>query len=226
MVLLLATGTSRAIAATHSSLQISPASVTLDATHTIGQLTMSSLSAQNVIFDLQPVAWRQDGDKDEFAPTNALAVVPPVYEIAPFRAVLIRVGLEGTAGDVKTEIAFQIRFREVTPPGTSAEARTLFAPVFVTPAQRTGDIQYELARSGTQQAVLHVKNGANVHAYLGRLTIRSGEHVAYSGAIDDYVLSGNSRSFLLTLEHSVEGGTAEISIKNGDEEQTVRATVR
>jgi P pilus assembly chaperone PapD len=226
LILLLATGASRAVAATYPSLQISPASVTLDATHTIGQLTMSSLSAQNVIFDLQTVAWRQDGDKDEFTPTNALAVVPPVYEIAAFRAMLVRVGLQRNAGDVKTEIAFQIRFREVTQPGATTEARTLFAPVFVAPAERTGDVEYELARSGAQQAVLHVKNGANAHTYVGRVTIRSGERVAYSGAIDDYVLSGNSRSFLLTLEHPVEGTTAEISIKNGDEERTVRATVR
>ncbi len=226
LILLLATGVSRAGAATHASLQISPASITLDAAHKIGQLTMNSLSAQNVVFDLQTVAWRQDGDKDDFTPSNAIAVVPPVYEIAPYRAMLVRVGLQSITGDAKTEAAFQIRFREVTPPGATIEARTLFAPVFIAPTQRSGEIRYTLTRSGSQQAVLRVENGANVHAYVGRITIRSGEHVAYAGTLDEYVLSGNSRAFTLTLEHPIEGTTADLLIRNGDEEQTVSAAVR
>jgi P pilus assembly chaperone PapD len=226
LILLLATGVSRATAATYPSLQINPASLTLDAAHTIGQLTMNSLSAQNVVFDLQTVSWRQDGDKDEFVPTMTLAVVPPVYEIAPFRAMLLRVGLQQSPADPKTESAFQIRFREVIPPGTTAEARTLVAPVFVAPAERTGDVRYALTRSGSLKAILRVEDDANVHAYLGRLTIRSGEKVAYSGTLDEYVLSGNSRSFLLTLENQIEGITAELVIKNGDQEQTVSAAVR
>jgi len=187
---------------------------------------MNSLSAQNVIFDLETVSWRQDGDKDEYTPTNALAVVPPVYEIAAFRTMLVRVGLQRNLSDGKTESAFQIRFREVTPPGSTAEARTLSAPVFVVPAERTGNVRYTLTRSGSQQAGLRVENDANVHAYLGRITIRSGEHVAYSGTLDEYVLSGNTRTFVLALEHSIEGTTAELVIKNGDQEQTVSAEVR
>lgn len=224
--LLVLTVASRATAATHASLQISPASLTLDAAHTIGQVTMNSLSAQNVIFDLQTVSWRQDGDKDEFVPTNALAVAPPVYEIAAFRTMLVRVGLQRTPSDAKTESAFQIRFREVTPPGSTAEARTLSTPVFVAPAERTGDVHYALTRLGSEKATLRVQNDANVHAYMGRITIRNGEQVAYSGTLDEYVLSGNTRSFELPLQHPLEGTTAELLIKNGDAEQTVSAEVR
>jgi P pilus assembly chaperone PapD len=226
LILLLATSISRATAATYPSLQISPSSLTLDAAHTIGQVTMNSLSAQNVVFDLQTVSWRQEGDKDEFTPTTAIAVVPPVYEIAAFRAMLVRVGLQQTPGDLKTESAFQIRFREVVPSGPTAEARTLVAPVFVTPSERTGDVRYALTRSGSLQAVLRIEDDANVHAYLGRITIRSGENVAYSGTLDEYVLSGNSREFRLTLDHQIEGTTAELVIKNGDQEQTISAPVR
>jgi len=186
---------------------------------------MNSLSAQNVIFDLQTVAWRQDGDADEFTPTDALAVVPPVYEIAPFRSMLVRVGMRN-ASSVETELAFQVRFREVIAPGTNAEARTLDAPVFIAPRQRTGDVDYELTRSGSEQATLNVRDGSNVHVYVGRLTIRSGERVAFSGSVDAYVLAGNARSFAIKLDHPIEGTTAEITIGDGDAEQTVRAAVR
>lgn len=217
---------SQASAATYSSLQINPTSVTLDAEHTVGQVTMNSLSAQNVIFDLAAVSWSQDGDKDEFMPQNTLAIVPPVYEIAAFRAMLVRVGLREPPHDVETERAFQIRFREVVPPQSSSEARTLIAPIFIAPGERKGDVRYALVRSGSLHATLHVDDDANVHAYLGRLTIRSGGNVAYSGTLDEYILAGNSRSFSLSLEHSIEGPSAEISIKNGDEEQTVSAAVR
>jgi P pilus assembly chaperone PapD len=217
---------SRATAATYPSLQISPASLTLDAAHTIGQVTMNSLSAQSVIFDLQTVSWRQDGDKDEFVATTAIAVVPSVYEIAAFRAALVRVGLQETPGDLKAERAFQVRFREVTAGGPNAESRTLVAPVFVAPAERTGEVRYALTRSETGKALLRVENDANAHAYVGRLTIRSGENVAYSGTLDEYVLAGNTRSFLLTLDKPIEGTNAELVIKNGDQEQTLSAAVR
>jgi len=194
--------------------------------HRIGQVTMNSLSSQNVIFDLQTVSWHQDGDKDEFAPTKALAVVPPVYEIAAFRTMLVRIGWQENPSGSNTESAFQIRFREVTPQGSTIEARTLVAPVFVAPVERKGDVRYTLTKSGSQQAVLRVEDDANVHAYLGRVTIRSGEHVAYSGTLDEYVLSGNARSFAISLGHPLEGPTAEVVIKNGDQEQTVSAEVR
>lgn len=226
VILVLAAVASRAAAATHTSLQISPASLTLDVAHTIGQLTMNSLSAQNVIFDVHVFAWHQDGDKDEFQPTNALVVVPPVFEIAAFRMILVRVGLQRNPGDVKTETVYQIRFREVLAPGTSAEARTLVAPVFVAPAQRIGDIRYTLTRSGSEQCTLRVENAANAHAFLGQVTIHNGEHNAYSGTINEYVLAGNTRSFLLKLERPIEGSSAEITIKNGDQEESVSAEVR
>lgn len=187
---------------------------------------MNSLSAQKVIFDVQTVAWQQDGDKDEFQPTKALAVVPPVFEIAPFRAMLVRAGLQQNPGDVKTEAAYQIRFREVLAPGASAEARTLVAPVFVAPAQRSGDIHYTLVRSGSEQCTLRIENAANAHVYLALVTIHSGEQVAYSGTLDEYILAGNTRSFLLKLEHPIEGSSAKITMKNGDQEESVDAEVR
>jgi len=118
-----------ALAPAYASLQLSPRSVTLDATHRVGQIAMNSLDARDLIFDLEAVAWTQRGDADSFTPTNDLAIAPPVFDVKPFRRVLVRFGARA-GGEVSSERAFQIRFREVLPAGARDTARTLTAAIF------------------------------------------------------------------------------------------------
>lgn len=198
----------------------------LDAAHPIGQLTMSSLDARTIIFDLETVAWTQSGDIDSFTPSSELAVVPPVYDIAPFQRALVRIGLREKAQQLSSERAFQVRFREVLPSGATQTPRTLAEQVFVAPAERRGDVRYELQRVGSQQARISVQNDSNAHVYLGDIRIGSGDQVAYSGSLRAYVLAGNARTFTVPLAHPLEGDNAEMTIRNGQEETTVSASIR
>ncbi len=204
----------------YASLQISPRSVTLNATHRVGQIAMNSLDARDLIFDLEAVAWTQHGNDDSFTPTDDLAIVPPVYDVQPFRRVLVRVGLRDNARAATTEQAFQIRFREVLPAGSAETARTLTALVFLPPAQTQGEVKYTLQRDGERNAKLTVDDQSNAHAYLGKIRIESGGQEVYAGSPDAYVLAANSRTFELQLTHPLTANEAQLSIESADNSST------
>lgn len=189
-------------------------------------LRMSSLSARDLVFDLDVVSWTQTGDDDTFTPSSDLVVVPPIYDVQPYRIMLVRVGLRGKAPDLPKESAFQVRFREVAAADSTGPAVTLFAPVFIQPGEPQGEPQYALVRSSSSQARLEVNNASNVHAYLGNVRIRSGEHDVFAGTLDAYVLAGNSRSFIITLTGELKPGEAELINRNGEQENTVNVPVR
>jgi P pilus assembly chaperone PapD len=213
-------------AATTVTLRINPTSLTLDAAHPRAQITMTSFDARTVIFDADAVSWQQSGDQDRYAPAADLIVVPPVYDIGPFRTMLVRVGLRTQGPAPATEAAFAVRFREVLASGTATAPRTLVAPVFVAPAKRYDAVRYALERTGPNAARLDVRNAGNIHVYLGDVRIRSGESDAYAGSLDSYVLAGNARAFPLMLRHPLDAANADLTIGTGGPEQTVHVPVR
>jgi P pilus assembly chaperone PapD len=187
---------------------------------------MSSLDARDLIFDVEVTAWQQQGDSETFPPTTDLVVIPPVYDVEPFQRSLIRIALRDKAEEPSTERAFQIRFREVLPAGATRRPRTLIAPVFIVPPERTGEVRYELERVGSKEARLTVHDDSNVHAYVGELRVASGGHDVFNGRLDAYVLAGNSRAFSLKLAQPIESAEAELVIRAGNEETTVNVPVR
>lgn len=200
----------------YASLQLSPRSIVLDATHRVGQISMSSLDAHDLIFDLEPVVWTQHGDNDSFSPTRDLIVVPPVYDVQPFRRIVVRVGLREKGSAPAGERAFQVRFREVLPPGSPHDARVVSDPVFVAPAEQSGEVRYELQREGERDAKLIVNDESNVHAYLGKIRVESGDQEVSSASLDEYVLAGNSRTFTLQLKHPLQPGEARLELENAE----------
>lgn len=208
-----------ALAPAYASLQLSPRSVALDGTHRVGQIVMNSLDARDLIFDLEAVAWTQRGDADSFTPTGDLTIAPSVFDVQPFRRVLVRFGARASQ-DASSERAFQIRFREVLASGSRDTARTLTAPVFLAPDQPHGEARYTLGRVGEHAAKLTVDNQANAHVYLGTIRIESGGQEVYSGSLDVYVLAANSRSFAITLAHPLASGEAQLTIESAENSAT------
>jgi P pilus assembly chaperone PapD len=210
----------------YASLQLAPRSVTLDAAHQVGQISMNSLDARDLIFDLEAVAWTQRGDADSFAPTTDLQIVPPVYDVQPYRRILIRVAMRGKTA-APAERAFQVRFREVPQPGSHETPRTLTATVFAAPAQPQGEAKYTLQREGERAAKLTIDDQSNAHVYLGIIRIESGGQEVYSGSLDAYVLAGNARSLPLQLTHELKPGEAQLTIETaGNNSTTVDVPVR
>ena len=187
---------------------------------------MNSLEARDLVFDLEVVAWQQNGDVDTFTPSSTLMVVPPVYELKPFQRALVRVGFAQKDQGAATERAFQIRFREVQAAGTTQPPRTLTAPVFVPPTQQEGEVRYALERSSEQEARIAVHDDSNVHAYIGELRIVSDGQDVYNGAPRVYVLAGNTRTFSVKLTHAIEGNLAELVIRGESGENKVDVPIR
>jgi len=206
-----------AAALPYASLQLSPLSVTLNGAHRIGQIAMNSLDARDVIFDLQAVTWTQKAGEDSFSPTNDLQIVPPVYDVQPFRRVLVRFAAASqTAETSSEERAYQIQFREVVPAGSHDTPRTLTAPVFIAPAQPHGEAKYARRRNGERDAELVVDNRSNAHVYLGVIRIESGGQQVYDGPLNAYILAGNARTFPLNLAHPLAAGEAHVTIEQGE----------
>ena len=181
---------------------------------------MSSLDARDLIFDLEAVAWSQRGDEDSFVPTTDLTIVPPVYDVQPFRRVLVRFGLREKPIDVSAERAFQVRFREVLPAGSSEKPRTLAAAVFLAPAHQQGEVKYALQRVDEKDVKLAVDNQSNAHVYLGKIRLESGGQEVFAGSLGAYVLAANSRTFALQLSHPLVAKEAQLSIESDENAST------
>lgn len=207
-------------------LQIKPSAITLESPRAVGQLTMRSLDARDLVFDLQVQQWSQHGEADSFAPTNELIVAPPVFDIAPFGTVLVRVALRDPATAAANEVAFHVRFREVQPGNAQTEARVLTVTVFSPPAYRHGEIAYTLHRVEANRVALVVANGSNAHVYLGAIRLEAGGRQLYARVLDAYVLGGNTRSFSLTLSEAMEANSATLTVVGEQGAKTVDVPVR
>lgn len=205
-----------AAALPYASLQLSPRSVTLSAANPVGQIAMNSLDARDLIFDLEAVEWTQQGDADSFSATNDLVIVPPVYDVRPFRRMLVRIGLRHKASAEPSERAFQVRFREVLATDSHEQPRILTATVFLAPAERQGNIRYELQRSGDRAANLAVHNESNAHLYLNKIRLESAGQEVYAGSPGAYVLANNTRTLALQLTHALTGSEAQLTIENDE----------
>lgn len=209
-----------------ASLQLAPPSVTLDRTRPVGQIVAVSREARDVVVDLQSVAWTQTGDADAFDPTSEILAVPAVFDLPPHESVLVRVGLAAESPAPDAERAFQVRFRDVASPDGADASGAVAARVFVAPAERRGEVRYELERTGERTARLVVHDEGNVHVHVGRLRVVVHGHDVYAGSPDLWVLANNTRAVALSLQGALDADGAELVIDDGGAETTVDVPVR
>lgn len=153
-----------------SGLQVSPTSLTLQATQQADGLWLSNTGNDVVHAQVRVYRWTQDEKGDQLTPTKELLASPPMVDLAVGAKQLIRAIRLGAPPAGNAEQAYRLVVDElpIQKPGEKGLQYVLrySMPVFVQPAGATAtppQLQWSLRREGSQ-ALLEVTNSGGTHA--------------------------------------------------------------
>ncbi|WP_426390553.1 fimbrial biogenesis chaperone [Variovorax sp. R-27] len=216
-------------AASASGLQVSPVTLTLQATQNADGLWLSNTGEDVVHAQVRVYQWSQENGGEKLTPSRELLVSPPMVQLAPSERQLIRVIRTGVpAGAV--ENSYRVIIDEL--PVEMKEKKGLqlvlrySVPIFIAAAAAGAQpaapqLTWSLRREGNQ-AVLEVANGGGMHAQLADLDFvdTAGRRTAVQAGLMGYVLPGASMRWPLKTpaEAFAGGGVLETKI-NGNATQ-------
>lgn len=190
-----------------SGLQVSPVSLSLQASQNADGLWLSNSGDSVVHAQVRVYHWTQVGGEEQLTPSRGLLVSPPMLEIKPDDKQLIRVIRVGAppGGANAVEDAYRLAIDEL-PVDRQGKPGLQFVlhysvPIFVEPIAANA-LQPELKWSVQQKddhAMLRIANSGNGHAQLAQVsfTDKSGHRVEVSGGLAGYVLPGATMDFAL-----------------------------
>jgi len=203
-----------------ASLSVNPVLITLDSSDSIAAMTVTNRGANSVVMQASVNAWSIRDNEEHYEPTVGLIVTPPVFEIAPGKSQIVRVGLSDTAPKT-IEQSFRV-FLEQSPAtpgdeGTTADDNVakgpraiqmmlrIGIPVFVKPVgAHKRELVWRAERLANGQLRIEVTNQGNRHSKISRLTLLDRGKVVASSEAQRYILPGSRRHWLF----DVPAGTA------------------
>lgn len=176
------------IGAVHASVDISPTRLDLGDGQSRGILRLGNQGDDTKSYEVEVMRWTQTAEgNDEYAATDDLIAVPPVFTLEPGQEQVVRVGLLAGA-DPETETAYRVFITELAPAQPEASSSSgvsmrlrLGIPVFVAPSgepapriewtgiQRDGDTMY-----------VGLRNAGNVHVKISEVRHKAPEMQAES----------------------------------------------
>lgn len=201
LALLLASGPAMA-----ASLQVAPTSVRLSARESAQGLWLSNTSDAPLHAQVRVFRWRQVNGEDVLEPTDAVAISPPMLELAPRSQQLVRVIRLSDAPDT-TEGSYRVLVDELPIEGEARPAAAglqfvlrYSVPVFVAP--KASEIDATLSTRVVQQdgkPMLEVHNTGTAHAQVVDLEVtgQSGQTHSIVEGLAGYVLPGEHRRWPL-----------------------------
>ncbi len=209
-------------------LQTRQTSIDLSPGARAGRLVLANTGDAPLAAQVRVYAWTQDGTDDQLQPSNALAVSPPIVEIAPGGEQLIRL-VRADAAPVERERAYRVVIDELpgdphTGEGSAVNVRMRYLlPAFV----RTADPAPAALHCRVESAALACRNDGGRAAQLGasRLVDAQGRKAELTPGLLGYVLAGSQRAFPLdaaklagvgtpvTLEVSLNGQPATLDLR-------------
>ena len=220
----IATPAQRASSATFGT---KPNAVAIDAQHPIAQVSVSSLSARTVAFDVRVHRWNQTAGVDviDAAEIAGAIVVPPIFSIAPYETTLVRVAFREIAAAPQVEQSYRIVMTEISAL-KDPRPRVIAVPLFVRPASIVGSASYTLQMKGADMATFVVNNATNAHLYLGKLSISVDGKAVYEGNPAVYILAGTARALSLRLSSPLSAQRVALKFETEDgTTQSAEATV-
>lgn len=210
--------TSSAIA---SSLVLSPLRLSLTTEHPIQVLTVRNDGDEPAVMQLDLAKWAQVEGKDIYTATADILATPPIFNVPPHGSHLVRVGLRRGA-DPRLELSYRIFLEEVPPPPTPGFTGLRVAvrfgvPIFVAPLALSDKkpipaalpLQWQMHTTAGQLAVRAINDGAT-HVLVTDVSLMAQGTIAPLAHITgtDYVLPGQSRDWIVNLEHIPTPGTS------------------
>lgn len=167
------------VVAAHA-VSISPVLVELSPGHRVSSITFRNPGASTVVFQTRVMAWTQIDGVDQYAPSQALIVAPPIAEIAPGGTQIFRVALRGPA--TGREQAYRLVFEDASAAAPAASGEVAMAlrinhdlPVFVAPAgQPAANLRIGPCTGNAAAACVRLDNRGDRYALVRTLTIERG----------------------------------------------------
>lgn len=198
-----------------ASISVYPVLITLDGSDSIAAMTVTNRGEETVVMQASVNAWSIRDNEEHYEPTTALVVSPPVFEVAPGKGQIVRVGLIDTEPQA-IEQSFRV-FLEQAPAtpgddGTVADDGApkgprgvqvmlrIGIPIFVKPAgTRERELVWRAERLAAEQLRIEAVNQGNAHAKVSRLTLLAGDQAIAARDLSSYILPGSRRHWLLDV---------------------------
>lgn len=198
-----------------ASLSVNPVLITLDNSNAIAAMTLTNRGEENVVMQTSVSAWSIRDNKEYYEPTTGLIVTPPIFEVAPGKSQIVRVGLSDTAPSA-VEQSFRI-FLDQSPAtpgdeglvtndnavkGPRAIQMTLRIgiPVFITPVGvNKRELVWSAQRLENGQLRIEAANQGTRHTKISRLTLFDQHNSIARSTEQRYILPGSRRNWLFDV---------------------------
>ena len=193
---------------------VSPVRATLTASQPVSALVVRNSGVEPTVVQLEVVSWAQEAGKDVYAPTRDILATPPIFTIPPGGSQVVRVGLRRTA-DPQRELTYRLFLQEVPPDKTTFQGLRVVLrmgiPIFVLPPVKAAPaLRWHATRTSEGLLKLTLANHGNAHIQVAKskLMLPGSEQVLASQDIAAYVLSGQSRDWVIKPTSIPQSGVA------------------
>ncbi|MDY0207454.1 MAG: fimbria/pilus periplasmic chaperone [Pseudomonas sp.] len=223
-----------------ASLSVSPVLITLDSSAAIAAMTVTNRGDDAVVMQAFINDWSIRDNQEHYEETDRLVVSPPVFEIAPGKSQIVRIGLLDTEPKM-IEQSFRVFFEQA--PATpnlelSADNSTtnyprgvqimlrMGVPVFVKSVMPSASrVVWSAQRQPDGRLRIEADNQGGAHAKISRLAlIDNGKTVASAEQLS-YILPGSRRHWVLDVPAGVSAPyRIKVETKDGVLDTTVSAS--
>lgn len=218
-------------------LQISPISLTIEASQTAQGLWLNNTGETELHAQVRVFGWTQAGFEGmQLAPSRGLIVSPPMVTLQPGQRQLVRVIRTGPPPQGASEQAYRLIINELPQPQSAQKEGINFilrysVPVFVAPVSDSPSaapqLRWQLRVDGNQ-AVLVATNTGNKHAHVSQVAFvtAAGKRITLAKGLFGYVLPHVTRKWKLQSSANLfaDGGRIHAVINDQATTQPVAVT--
>jgi len=198
-------------------LTVTPVRVTMPSGQTTTVLTIDNNTGQTIGFQVRPFAWSEPGGADQFAPTDVMAVSPPIGTIQNGGRQIVRLVLR-QPGQGEQEGAYRILFDQVPPPPQPGKVNFAYRfsiPIFVESAATRNSgarVNWSLQSDGGNYYLVATNSGARHDAFHNIALNSSRGAIAVDQSGSPYVLPGAMRRWrIVSNGFSPSGQTLRVT---------------
>ena len=196
-----------------ASISVSPVLITLNTSDSIVAMTVTNHGGDTVVMQASINDWSIRNNQEHYEETDRLIVSPPVFEIAPGKSQIVRVGLLDTEPKV-IEQSFRV-FLEQAPATPSDENSSSGAeniprgvqvmlrigvPVFVKSVMPSASrLVWSAQRQPDGRLRIEADNQGGAHAKISRLALIDKNKSVASSDMLTYILPGSRRYWVLDV---------------------------
>ncbi len=210
-----------------AALKIAPIRILLGAHNTVQVMRIENTGSETTRLQLQILSWSQRGGRDYFAPTRDVLANPAMFEIAPHKIQIVRIGLRTKAGAMeKSYRLFVVEVPNSIP--QSGRVQTLLrisVPVFVPAPNAVGRLVWHAWPSGPNKLTLSLQNVGNAHTQIHHITLDDGTHNAPLGVSNRmlYLLPGTHHEITIPINGPAKPGQS-VELKAATDGPEILAT--